>query len=286
MTRPIDPPREDGGAAFEARVRSLAADFRYPPTPDIAAGMRARLASPALRRAMPVRRLAQVALIVVLLLALLMAVPDVRAGVIRFFRIGAVKIFILNPTPTPTPTITQPARPVSGSTPGGEVPLTATPQATPAAPTAIPTFALDDLDGETTLAEARARAGFPVRLPTYPADLGAPDRVYFQPLDTNIVVLVWLDKGQPGRVRMSLHALGPGSFAIKRVAHPLAEVEFDGRFGVWTTGPYELIYKGGGHTLREMVDGHVLVWIDGELTYRLETSVSLEEAVQIARSVQ
>ena len=35
-----------------------------------------------------------------------------------------------------------------------------------------------------------------------------------------------------------------------------------------------------------LVEGHALVWEEGDITYRLETSLSLDEAVKIAESLR
>jgi hypothetical protein len=35
-----------------------------------------------------------------------------------------------------------------------------------------------------------------------------------------------------------------------------------------------------------LVDGHVLIWADGDITYRLETNLLLEEAIRIAESLR
>ncbi len=34
--------------------------------------------------------------------------------------------------------------------------------------------------------------------------------------------------------------------------------------------------------MRHLVEGHVLVWVEDEITYRLETDLNLEEAIRIA----
>ena len=49
-----------------------------------------------------------------------------------------------------------------------------------------------DLKGKTSLPAARARVDFPIRLPTYPPDLGSPDGVFLQDINGAVVVLVWL----------------------------------------------------------------------------------------------
>ncbi len=35
-----------------------------------------------------------------------------------------------------------------------------------------------------------------------------------------------------------------------------------------------------------MIDGHVLIWKKSSLTYRLETDLSLKEAIKIAESLE
>jgi hypothetical protein len=35
-----------------------------------------------------------------------------------------------------------------------------------------------------------------------------------------------------------------------------------------------------------LIEGHVLIWTEGEITYRLETDMPLEEAVRVAESLR
>jgi hypothetical protein len=35
-----------------------------------------------------------------------------------------------------------------------------------------------------------------------------------------------------------------------------------------------------------LIEGNVLIWTEGDLTYRIETDLSLEEAIRIAESLQ
>lgn len=224
-----------------------------------------------------------------LILGGLLAVPQVRAAVVQFLQIGAIRIFLAEPTPTMAPTLTPspsplpPAVATPASTPTGEPPA-ATPQRTP-----TPLSSVLDLAGETTLAEAQAQVDFPIRLPTYPLDLGPPDRVFLQDLSGPVVVLVWLDPDQPGRVRFSLHQLGPGTFGQKFEPPLVRETTVHGEPALWTEGPYLLQFQRGGQTTydtRRLVTGHVLVWVEDGITYRLETDLSLEEALQIAESLR
>jgi hypothetical protein len=205
----------------------------------------------------------------VIVLAGLLAVPGVRAELGRLIQLGAVQIF-RGPTPTPT------AAPAAA-------PAAATPRPTA---TLVPT--LLNLDGETTLAEALARATFPLKAPAYPADLGPPDHVFLQRLDGPAAVLVWLDPERPGRVDLSLHVLTSDMIAGKGDPEVVAEAQVNGARALWTTGPYVVAVRRRGGTeldFRRLVEGHVLVWTDGELTYRLETDQPLAEAVRMAESL-
>ena len=83
-----------GGAGLgETRLQQIAGSFSYPATPDVtrsvASGMQAQ------RNLRPWRpqRLAWVAVLVILFLLSLLAVPEVRAAIQRIFQIGAITIF-------------------------------------------------------------------------------------------------------------------------------------------------------------------------------------------------
>ena len=197
------------------------------------------------------------------LLALLLITPPARAGVASLIRIGAVRIG-LAPGPSATPA------PHSGPT-----------------PTPLPS--LLDLAGATTLAQARAQAGFPIRLPTYPPDLGPPHYVYLQQLDGPMVVLVWTDPAHPDTPRLALFEMTSDVFLQKSQARVVAETTVDGQPALWTEGPYFVAVFSGGevsYNLRVLVNGHVLVWEERGITYRLETTLPLDQAVQIAESLR
>jgi hypothetical protein len=162
------------------------------------------------------------------------------------------------------------------------------PPASSPTPTLLPS--LLDLAGETTLAEAQRKAGFAIRLPSYPPDLGPPQHVFFQNLGGPAVVLVWTDPQQPDRVRMSLQALSSDDFVWKVQPQKVEQTSVHGRFALWLTGPYELQIRYGAqisYDVRYLVTGHALVWVDENgVTYRLETDQSLPEAVRIAESLR
>lgn len=272
---PLTDPVFDPADPWAGRLAGVARALPYPPTPALAA--RLRPPQPA-RRVVPAWGYA-VALAVALA-ALLLAVPSTRAGLLEFIQIGVVRLQF-GPTATPKAVFSPTATPARTPRPT----LTRVPSATPLG-------SVLDLAGETTLAEARAQVSFQIPLPSYPADLGAPDRVFVQDLDGAAVVLVWLDPDDPARVRLTLHVLSAPAlpekliYAVMKDSPPgLIVTEVDGHPAVWTTGPYVLHTRGGGLDEYRLIEGQVLIWSAGPLTYRLETDLSLAEAQLIAASL-
>lgn len=269
---PINRPPD---SEWEELIRQTASSLPYPPTPNVADATRLRLA--AMPRRGPVRRLQPtlqplwVASLILALLLGLWAMPPVRAAILEFLQIGAVRIWWVAPTPT--------LAPIDG--PVGAEPTTT--------PTPTPLASLFDLAGATTLAEAEARAGFPIPLPTYPADLGAPDGVFLQEMNGPVVVLVWMNPDQPGEAAYSLQIFGSGAIVNKLNPPVVMTTTVNSQSALWTQGPYMLAYGEGPRSdwkARYLVSGHVLIWVDGELTYRLESNLSMEESVRMAESLQ
>jgi hypothetical protein len=267
------------------RLTHFARALPYPPTPNLAAGVRDRLAERPVRG--PLRGW-QVALIALVLIGLaLLAVPAVRAGVAKFIQIGAVRIFVVPASPTPTATAT--GLFTTTPTPTGPRPPTATPRATA---TPIPSL-LDSVIGETTLADARAKAGFKVVLPAYPADLGLPDRVFLQTRGAPMVVLVWVEPAHPDQARLALFEIAPGNIGIEKsefikgVPPDLQNTTVHNQPAAWTTGPYLLELKSGDIDFYRLIEGHVLIWVENDITYRLEmgNNATMAEAVMIAESL-
>ena len=276
---------------FEKQLLSLAKGMEYPRTPDVAGSVMTRLqafSSPTGRlRSAPSgeardeggprffsKRLAWSLTIILILFASLMLIPPVRAAVIEFIQIGVVRILQGEPTP-----VTQPNQ----QFPSTLVPVTATPVA-PSQPL-IPF--LERLAGETTLEEAQQSVNYPIVLPSHPSDLGAPDRVFVQDADGDMTILVWIDPHQADEVLMSLHIVPPGSWAIEKVKPALVqETTVNGRRAIWAVGPYPLRFSNGNLDFVRMIDGHVLIWTEGDVTYRLETKSSLEEAIKVAESLE
>jgi hypothetical protein len=288
---------------WEMGLHTLASHFEYPRTPDLAE----RISSRSGQGLTPVsgwitsrtstrqRRMRLGMAFIILLLALigLMSVPPVRAAVLEFLQIGVVRIFPATATPSLTPT-TQFTPTVESSSTTDSTVITATattPQVIktpPASLTPTPeTFAsIIDLSGETTLEDAQVKLSFQVKLPAYPEALGLPDRIYYQNHIGEFVILVWLDPDHIDHAWLALYEIGPEAYIEKIAPQVVQETQVDGHPAFWTTGPYILRMKNGFTELNRLVQGHVLIWADGEVTYRLETSLSLDEALLIAASLE
>jgi hypothetical protein len=200
--------------------------------------------------------LAQLAAVLLLVLVVLLSVPEIRAQVIAFLRIGAVQIELTTATP------------IAAFQPNGDLPSS-----------------LLNFPGETTLDDAQQQFGQPIPLPPM---LGAPDRVYLINAYQPIVVLVWLD--DRGRVDVSLHLLPEGAYALKTYDGPLEETEVNGERAVWLPNPHWYVLRtgsGSDDAQIRFVHAHALVWEtpDLSMTYRLETEGTLEEALDLAESI-
>ena len=259
---------------FEQRLISIANRLDYPRTPDIATAVMTRI-RPSARPRFISRRLAWSLAIMLVLFSSLMLIAPARAAIIEFIQIGIVRIF---PRPTELPIDT-----IGTATPRAVAPMTAT-ASLPSA-TFIPS--LSRIAGETTFADAQQRVSYSILVPAYPPDLGQPDYVFVQNNDGEMSILVWLDPLQPEQVLMSLHLVPQGSWAIEK-AEPqvIEETNVNGQRAIWATGPYPLRLHNGELDFTRLIDGHVLIWADGEITYRLETGLPLEEAIKVAESLQ
>ena len=200
------------------------------------------------------RAIAAAILLIITLLGALLAVPQTRAAIAALLRIGSVTIV--------------PTAPTSGAN----------------EPTPLPSIL--DLAGQTTLADAQQRMPFHIRLPAYPADLGAPQYVFAQDMDGKAVVLVWVDPQHPDRVRMALNELSSDAYVYKLAPQLVQETQVHGQRALWSNGPYIVETKSGEYVQRRLVTGHALIWTEGNVTYRLETSLSLPEAVPVAESLR
>ena len=220
------------------------------------------------------RRLAWSLTIILILFSSLMLIPPARAAILEFIQIGIVRIFRAEPTP---------AAPPQQEFQSTMIPMTATPAET--SETMIPL--LERMAGEVTLEEAQQTVNYSILLPSYPPDLGLPDRVFVQDAEGDMSILVWIDPQQPSQVLMSLHMIPPGSWAVDKMDPArIEETTVNGQRAIWAVGPYPLRFSNGNLDFVRLVDGHVLIWTDGNITYRLETELDLDEAVKVAESLE
>ncbi len=236
---------------FEKQVQDWAAAFEYPPTPDVVGQIRPLLSKPAPQKAQSARRLAW-AVALLLLAASLLAVPSVRAALVQILQAGGITIFV------------------------GEE--TAVDEMPPLLSEQLPAFTTP-----ITLDEAVAR--FPnVQLPTV---LPSPDDVLLheEPVWDTAVIFLLRDETDPQQIGLSLYQINVAQYAYKG-SDMLQMTEVNGQQAFWLVGPHYFRLHDSSAEAWLFVDGSVLLWWEGEVTYRLEGAESLEVALQIAESLQ
>ena len=242
---------DEMNSSFEKQVQQWVSAFEYPPTPDIAGGVRPLLTKSAPQKGQPNRRLAWVVALL-LLAASLLAVPSVRAALVEVLRAGGITIFV------------------------GEE----------AAVDEIPPLLSEQLPAFTepiTLDEAVAR--FPdVQLPT---ELPLPDDVLLHEVERGdtAVIFLWRDEADPQQIALSLYQINVAQYAYKG-AERLADTEVNGNRAFWIEGSHYFYLQQGNWQEWAFLAGSTLVWWDGAVTFRLEGAASLADALRIAESLQ
>lgn len=245
---------------MESWLRQTADSFPYPPTPDVITVSRYR--STRRTRQHMVRRLAWGLVVWLIIGVVLLITPPARAALFYFLQIGAVQIEVGAPratavSPSPSPS--------------------------------TPSVTLADIAGETSLNIAQGRADFTLQIPTYPPDLGLPDKVYWQeqpPSPGQTIIFVWLQEGQSEQAWLSLYQMGEDEGAFKQGIESVQETEVNGAWAIWVEGAHTLKLRNGRWQPWLFVMGNVLIWQEADITYRLESSFSLEAAIQVAESLQ
>lgn len=242
---------------IEASVRDRAARFDYPETPDLRPAVLARIGRPGAARGwQPWVRAA--AVLGLLAAVLIVSAPQARAVLRDAIRLGVVRLLFEGDLEQATEAV---------QVPGGLA-------------------GLETVAGRTSLEQAQRLAPFELHLPGYPDDLGPPDRVYYQDTFGPLVVLVWLAESEAAEVPwLSLHILGEEAALTKLNPTVLTETTVSGSTALWTEGPYLLELVGRGPIRARLVEGRVLIWAEGDVTYRLESGLSLEEARRVAESL-
>jgi hypothetical protein len=266
---------------LSAALASLTSDVAWPQPqlapggPDIALRVRARIVAEPPRPARrgwssfaPARRALVLAIVALILLAAV-------AGAVAF-GVPGIRLIFGDPGGTPPPAVATPA-----PTPTGSV---------PPAGSSIP------LGQRVDAAELEERAEFPVRFPDDPL-LGAPDATYLS--NRGEVALVWAPTDDlPPTIESDIGLLIM-QFRGSVSPEPIGKIISSGTTvepvriadgGYWIEGDphtYFYISPDGEHVEegRRWV-GDALIWQDGEMTYRIETSLGKDAAVRIAESLQ
>jgi hypothetical protein len=136
-----------------------------------------------------------------------------------------------------------------------------------------------------SLAEARSVASFPVLVPD---ELGAPDVVLLQSDPDVMVTLVYGSAEKPRLILSQWRSealrflkILPYSARVQRIGTPDAP-------SFWIPEAHSVLYQrigGGGHEEPFRLSAPALVWVRGDLTYRLEGRLSRDEALELARSL-
>jgi hypothetical protein len=268
---------------LDAALADLAASLQFPPTPDLAAAVAARLEGapapasvPARRRPLGWlaglagwRRLAVAGMVAALLAAaVLVASPQTREAVARRLGLRGVEIRLGGPPPTATT-----GRP-------GRIDL--------------------GLGQRVSLEQARRLVDFPVLVPTT-AGLERPDAVFADrrlPAGGRVDLVYRARPGLPASPFTDVGLLltqfrgGLTPDFVKKVTRMgvVEEVSVGGEPGYWFTGePHFFTYRDADGVFREeqtRLAGNTLIWQRGELTLRLEAQVSKEQALAIAGSLR
>jgi hypothetical protein len=263
-----------GFADLEQALTELAPRVAYPPTPDLAATIRAQIAAepaplrpgwswPALLRP---RRLAVVFLVLLIIAVGAVAVsPELRTAVAKRLGIHGIEIIFVDETPTPA------ASPVGTTLLLGE---------------------------PMTLAQAQSRVGYVIQVP---AELGPPDEVYLRQLSAGpMVTLLYRPRpGLPeaeetgvGALLMQFPATSDIDQIVKRVTMgtgSVISVMIDGADGFWVMGSSELVISqdpSAGFAPVSRPSADVLIWEQNGMAYRLEVNLLMSDAIAIAESIQ
>lgn len=254
---------------LEQALSTLGTQVDFPPTPNLAPGVRARLeeAPPrtgGLRSFIGRSRLATTALLVALAALLVVAlVPPARTAVARLFGIPGIVV-------------------TRGTLPPG------------------PLGKHLLLGKRVTLDDVRSLAGFPILVPSLPS-LGQPNEVYVGSVPGSESVTL-LYRARPGVPRSSPYGAGllltefrvlPTSFPIEKLIGPnttFQNVRVHGTLAYWIGGrPHLLLYRAMNGRMYDdytRLSGNVLLWTRHGISYRLEADLGPRQMVRIAESAR
>ena len=238
---------------LERELAALADWVEFPSAPDVLPGVTGRIVR---RRRIQRAGLSLAIAVVAVAAAVFAASPDARSSILRWIGIQGVEIERVPTLP--------PVASMSGTEAFGR---------------------------PTTQAAAREAVDFRLRLPEL-AGLGRPDRVYVDGgVPDGLVTFVWGPRGRPrlllsewrGNTKVHFHKLVKFAASTKRV-------RVDGDPGIWVSGlPHAVFFRDANGFFAETpvrLAGNVLLWMRGDLSYRLELDAPLADALTVAQALR
>jgi hypothetical protein len=239
---------------LERELQQLGGTIAYPPTPDLAPAVLARLAEqPRWRPRISRRALAIGLAALALAAAAAMAVPQARTAILEWFGLEGASIERVSELPE------------------------------------VPPQTMLDLGRKVTLQEARRSSGHAILVPTL-GGFDRPDAVYVDPARPGRPVTLLYGPLERPRLLLSVFQ---GQLLFEKLAAPGTKIEpvtVDGARGVWLEGkPHVFVFRDEYGEPAEgslRLAGNTLLWNRGRLLLRLEADISKEDALRIARSVR
>ena len=259
-----EPMRHLSDERLGAALKTVATQVEYPPTPQLAGRVRARLQETPEPHRVPLRSrryafaVAIVGALAVVFAATMALSPRAREAVADFIGVGGVRIGFDEPSPSLSP--------------------------------------VDELDlgPEVTLEEAEVFVDFDVKTPRL-ADLPEPEIHLTTPPPSGMVSLLYRDAykdaDDPGLLVTQFEARLEEGFLKKLSFDEGARVEYlmvRGSPGYWVTGTHFFAYFDETGDIREetlRLAENVLLWEEDGITYRVEGGFDRAEALKVADSM-
>jgi hypothetical protein len=236
---------------LETRLRALGAEVDYPATPDLLGAVGGRLATRP-RRRRGLRLAVALAALAAALGAILAASPGARSAFLELFHLSGATIARVDELP--------PAQALPDWAPGTAMPL----------------------------ADAQRRVGYRIRLPRT-TDEGPVPEVLLDEQGGGVVSLVWCCNPTIVLTQFA----GESIPYLQKLVSPgttIQNVEVGGKPGYWLAGGSHVVLfraaDGTFHQHEVRVAGNVLLWVDGEVTLRLEGRLTRDEALELAATVR
>jgi hypothetical protein len=256
---------------LEEQLRLLGAAIDFPPTPSLTRMVTERLAADAARPRSrpPLRRIALAfAAVVVAIAAALIVSPQARTTVLGWLGLKGVLVQPVKNLPSPTPTSGSMAERLQ-------------------------------LGAPTSLSAATSGVTFHVFIPQ---SLGNPDQVFLKdapPLGGEVSLTYAPRTGLPPTKETSLGLLlmefrgdiNPGFFGkLTGAGTTVQVVDVNGSPGYWISGEPHVFYyndRTGQPTDEQLrLAGNTLLWEVGGVTLRIESALTKDQALAIARTVR